>query len=459
MATAARMTALKLFVSHSSRLDDREPPDADRDRNWRLLREVCDALKKEYASQIEILVDQHLTAGVDWNSELKRWLFECHAAIILCSRRAVEVSDWVKLEGAVLACRAALDPNFLLIPVTFRGETTAADLAQGYFGALEIHRRQCIEDADCAAGIVAGIKARFGEPATLAVRCGQTPLARLRRAAANLLSKAAADSIERALAAIDPGARPVDTTGVDPHALALACRLIDPQSENGHAAFAIFQACLHELKSQPTLRAEVWALFGYVRSLWVHPAAAAYLPLAQVKRRPVALRGRHLLATDPEERTPEPYTLTRFLERAWPETRAYKVVMLPTMPLDIQDVMNEIRAQVIPRVNRQRTSAAEQDSSLKEDRRTFIVAIPANVDGSSPIDDSLIPDLRRLLDDFERIVLVLALPPVEDDQPDAGLHPWCEPVDPPLDPRVENAAYLADGKLRQEITETFGSRQ
>jgi hypothetical protein len=94
------MAALKLFISHSSRLRPASADDAEAQANWQLLQDTCKALKAEYSDKIEILVDyEGLHPGDDWERRLNEWLAECHAAIILFSRRAIEESNWVRKEA------------------------------------------------------------------------------------------------------------------------------------------------------------------------------------------------------------------------------------------------------------------------------------------------------------------------------------------------------------------------
>ena len=116
------MGALKLFISHSSRLDDEsvDSNDPEKNPNLKLLLEVIEDIKKEYGESIEILVDKDehgLPAGIDWEKRLNEWLAECHAAIILFSKRAIENSNWVKKEATILSWRRELEKDFILIPV------------------------------------------------------------------------------------------------------------------------------------------------------------------------------------------------------------------------------------------------------------------------------------------------------------------------------------------------------
>lgn len=52
------MPVLKLFVSHSSRLDDDPHTGTDKDENWKLLAATCRAIKEHYGDKSDVLVDQ-----------------------------------------------------------------------------------------------------------------------------------------------------------------------------------------------------------------------------------------------------------------------------------------------------------------------------------------------------------------------------------------------------------------
>ena len=135
------MAALRLFISHSSRLRPADAGDDQAQRNWQLLQATCKALKGAYQENIEILVDHAgLHPGDDWEHRLNEWLAECHAAIILFSRRAIDESDWVKKEATILSWRAELDDDFKLFPVLLDQQTTPADLERDFFGTLRINR-------------------------------------------------------------------------------------------------------------------------------------------------------------------------------------------------------------------------------------------------------------------------------------------------------------------------------
>ncbi len=98
------MLVPKLFVSHSSRLDDVEHKYTSQDHNWRLLEDTCGAIRRYYGASVRVLVDQDgLVPGADWNRQLDLWMAECHVALILFSKRAVEKSDCVLAVDVALA--------------------------------------------------------------------------------------------------------------------------------------------------------------------------------------------------------------------------------------------------------------------------------------------------------------------------------------------------------------------
>ncbi len=189
------MGRLKLFISHSSRLDDMDQERLDQDHNWRLLEETCKLLRQEYGDSIEILVDQDahgLYPGCDWEYRFNEWLAECHAAIILFSKRARTQSNWVKKEATILSWRRELDPNFTLIPVLLDGQTEPADLAKDLFGALRIDTSQCVRRAADAADIAEGIKGSdIGPPKKLKLQYAQTPYDKLKTVVARILMREA----------------------------------------------------------------------------------------------------------------------------------------------------------------------------------------------------------------------------------------------------------------------------
>lgn len=359
------MPALKLFISHSSRLDDVAHRYTDQDANWRLLQEVCDGLKARFGKAIHILVDRDgLIPGDDWNRELNLWLAECHAAVILVSRRALDKSDWVAKEAAILGWRKALDPDFTLIPITIEGESCAADLAQGFFGSLDMGRIQAARAhaERSAAQIVAAIEQGFGRQETLTRGCGHTPLDLLRDAVAHMLASAQSPNIlDAALDALD-ALNPLDEepphAGL-PHAKQcghrLARRLLRASVEDIGVCFATFRHLLCHAAPPIPVDSARW-LLKLVRALWVNPGAAAALASPAVGRPALALCGDYVLAAGPDEGSTA-YTFERYLERAWSYPQEPPLVVSlsrPDMPPD--EVWAMIVAKVQPGHPRDRKS-------------------------------------------------------------------------------------------------------
>ena len=93
--------SLKVFISHSSKDDPS------------LLEGLKNRIQKE---GFELRFDQgNLRAGDEWREELRKWMYDCDAAIILFSSSAI-TSSWVIAETIMLTWRRALDRTFLLIP-------------------------------------------------------------------------------------------------------------------------------------------------------------------------------------------------------------------------------------------------------------------------------------------------------------------------------------------------------
>jgi hypothetical protein len=142
------MAALKLFISHSSRLDDSNDGARDNNENWALLDSLHDQFKAQNSCGVEIipLVDKNISAGADWQKHLTLWLNECHVAIILFTDRALNDSAWVKKEATILLNRYEFvnenenenEKDFLLVPVFFEGENEPEDLCTESWKAIDI---------------------------------------------------------------------------------------------------------------------------------------------------------------------------------------------------------------------------------------------------------------------------------------------------------------------------------
>lgn len=429
------MPALKVFISHSSRLDDVPDRYTDKDVNWRLLQEVVDGLKARYGESIHILVDKDgLIPGDDWNRELNLWLAECQAAIILVTKRALKRSDWVAKEAAILGWRKALDPDFTLIPVTIEGDSEESDLSQGFFGSLDMGRIQCLHANRNADEIVAGVAGRLGEPEDLVTKHAMTPLDRLQGGIAKILAdNVTADSIAAALEAVGSEATIDRASNQRRYAELLARRLLRTSLDEADACFQAFQRSCGLLA--PKLpRERAIDLFEALRSLWVHPGAAAHLASALERKGSLALMAQLILQADPELGA-EAYTLERYIERVWPGSPLLKrvIVLASSTP-------NEVRARIRDAILRPGVPPmfddAWKDEQVRRDQRMIILVVDCRPEyGGLPAPEHRL-ELERLVGDYGKLVLIFALQPTDEPLP-----PTLTPVLPRLDWEVERDAY------------------
>lgn len=447
------MPSLKLFVSHSSRLDDVPHRYSSDDRNWKLLGETCRAIREKYGQRVEVLVDKDgLIPGDKWDHRLNLWLAECHVAIILFSKRAIEKSHWVAKEAAILSWRAELDTNFTLIPVMLDGETTPEDLARDFLGVLKIDANQCIRNAQTAAEILAGIVEKLGGPQDLAGDYPQTPLERLQGGIAKLLADGTTTaSIEAALEAVGCSGAPDGRPDHERYTDLLARRLLTATPDQASTCFNTFQLALDPLSPRPLLE-RARELLRQVRPLWVQPAAAAYLPLALRHKHPLALAGLLVTLADQYLET-QAYTLERYLERAWPGSSLYHYVTVAGHT-EAESVKAEIRRRFLGPGLPPMIDGAMQDQMVNQDPKTIVLVVRSGSDTGGLPDPALLRDLLRLETDYRKLVLIFALESAAETLPDR-----LQAVRPPLDPRCEQQAYLAERAAKTYLDQKYGIGQ
>ncbi|MEV6109109.1 toll/interleukin-1 receptor domain-containing protein [Streptomyces sp. NPDC051940] len=114
---------IKVFISHSTNSD----PFAAEVRTL-----VAEGLRKKH---YDVLVDADgLHAGMEWRAELYHWLRECHAALVLVNRAALE-SDWVSREVNILMWRRSHNRALRVVPA-FVGPVSSSDLRGSALGEL-----------------------------------------------------------------------------------------------------------------------------------------------------------------------------------------------------------------------------------------------------------------------------------------------------------------------------------
>lgn len=455
MEHAKGMPALKLFISHSSRLDDGPDRYTDKNVNWRLLREVVNGLKARYGESIHILVDRDgLIPGDDWNRELNLWLAECQAAIILVTKRALERSDWVAKEAAILGWRKALDPDFTLIPVTIEGDSKESDLSQGFFGSLDMGRIQCLHANRNANEIVAGVARRLGEPEDLVAKHAMTPLDRLQGGIAKILAdNVTADSIAVALEAVGSEVTIDRASNRARYAELLARRLLQTSLDKADACFQTFQRSFGLLAPKPP-KERALEVFAAVRSLWVHPGAAAHLRTALERKAALALTAQLILQADPELGA-KAYTLERYIERAWPQSPLLKLVSVPARytPDQVRDQIRDSMLGPMP-PGLPQLFQDMRDDQIRSDPRTIILVIDCRPDGGGRPDPVRRRELEILSTEYGKILLIFGMQPTDEPLPDD-----LTPVRPTLELIVEGRAFLAEKSAAITLKDSYPKNQ
>jgi hypothetical protein len=435
------MGALKLFISHSSRLDDEsvDSNDPEKNPNLKLLLEVIAAIKQEYGNSIDILVDKDehgLPAGHDWEKRLNEWLAECHVAIILFSKRAIENSNWVKKEATILSWRRELEKDFTLIPVLLDNQATPEDLEKDLFGTLRISKNQCVPNANNSQDILKGIKIALGEKETLEAKCKQTPFDKLECVITKLLTNNAdSDTLKEIWETLADSDKPIwhpDSKIRFAHALT-SYLLRDSEK-----CLASFEAVINKIRPK-TKQENAKELLEYIRPLWVDAKAAGCIPLALSHKKFVAQNGKLL---------PQ-YTFERYTERAWPMDKSYKLVF-STKSEEIS-LIEEIR-DVFKESKRMTLDADQCDARINTFPRQILIYLPASEqDGGGLLDDHLLR--TKLKTKYPNVIFVLGtgerLPAVVADD--------IAKIEPPLDLQLEYNQMIAEANIEDFLTEFYGN--
>lgn len=435
------MAVLKIFISHSSRLRRCDADDAQAQRNWQLLQETCALLQATYPETLEILVDyQGLKPGDDWERRLNEWLAECHAAIILFSARAIDESDWVKKEAAILSWRAAINAEFMLFPVLL-DEVTPEQLAKDFFGTLRITKSQCVQPVVTAKDIVDRIQARLSEAMALRDTWSSPLESLLSTVEALLATRVGLESLKPVWGRLFPHTQ-APATHAD-YARHLARYLFNKPDE----ALQRFRDVLDAARPEPD-RSHAKELLKYVRSLWVDAGAAGLIAAAKSHGQCLALNGECVGKPEPLLHT-EHFTLDRYLQRAWPSTDQISVI-----PVSQIGDADEIWAEVRRRGWRgtQRPSDERIDAKLRIDEKHRVVLLPtAAVSGEAP-DPALLSDLAERASQCKSLLFIVDI----GEQMPERLPKDLRPIVPPLSADSEWAQYDQEVEAQVLINDKYG---
>lgn len=441
---------LKLFISHSSRLDDMNS-DLPVNHNWQLLEETCRLLKVSYRDDIEILVDQDseegLYPGCDWEKRLNEWLAECHVAIILFSERARTTSNWVKKEATILSWRNEIQEDFTLIPVLLDQQTEASDLEKDLFGTLRINGTQCIKSVHSAQEIVVGIKKLLD--AIIKKRRIEAPLERLERVIEALLNDSTSPStLERAWNAIPDIEKPEwHPDSATRFASALARYLL----RRGESSLKAYTLLLNEIRPRPNQDKAI-ELLEYIRSLWVEAKVASRLRLVSNLTLVSGKQQKYFLVMNGRKFD---FTFVRYIERAWLISSDYIIVFI-SESTDLQAIHDQIRNYFIKKSkNNYSMNFDECDEYIKTFDQPILVYLPSsNDDGGGILHDFRLRNKLREL--YPNIIFVLGtgeqLPPLEE-LPDDVLA-----IEPEIQSKIEQKRHWEEARTMMFIENYYGKR-
>lgn len=391
--------ALKLFISHSSRLHDDETGDAQAQANWQLLQDTCGALGQAYGQDIDILVDYAgLQPSDRWEQCLDQWLYDCHAGVLLLSKRARQ-SAWVRKEATILCWRAANEADFKVFLVLLDGQQAADLEADDYFRTLGLSRFQCVKDVNTAAEIVPGLRPRLDECVALKSR-PQTPFERLVGGVEKILAREIdADSLADLWQALKVGGQP-PASAPDP-ARRLARGIAGHLVRQGEQALPLFTRLMNEVSPRPD-RQRAEEVLRYIRALWVDVGAARIMADARQPGDCLALNGHYVAKPVPELKAGY-FTLERYSERAWPGNRQTRIIPISQLT-SAEEIWHGVRAQFCPNVSPTPPAHVIDGLLRKRTERLIILLMPP---GDVLPDPAVLGELKARAGDCPSLLFIV----------------------------------------------------
>lgn len=437
------MAALKLFISHSSRLDDINGAQ-DKDENWELLRELCDTIKaKDLDVEVEVLVDQFIGTGTDWEKHLNLWLAECHAAIILYSKRALQQSDWVKKEATILNWRWQVEKEFPLLPVFFEDETNVEDAKASFWQAIglqQVNSATCPRDAEAIVDeiekqqrfqqLLARLKSQ-GSIATPFTHIAEELKIHLddERIFSDL--QAAWDNLNHA----DKPTAPADSIELLVNNL-IRFLLVSPTE------------CMQKLYDFATLikrretRERMQEVHGALRAIWVNPGAASMLSSGKNDDVILALNGMHLdERASKGPKSTDNFTVDRYIKRIWHND--LKGILVPlTDQTTLEDVEREIWKQC--RLINPTSKPEKLRKKVMQLNEYVVIYLPSKDPAIDLPDTERAREIISLRQHYPNLRVVIGL----GEQPLGGDLPGIKPIEPSLDTEFEDDQFLSDRGLQ-----------
>lgn len=397
------MPALRLFVSHSSRLRDNEVDDAQAQKNWQLLQETCGTLDAAYPDEAKVLVDYAgLQASDDWEKCLDQWLYDCHTGVLLLSKRAVQ-SAWVIKEATILCWRAAIEPDFRLFTVLLDG-LTPEDLEQdAHFRALRLTRFQVLRVNSCAQSIVTGLRPQL-DPRVALCKTPPTPLEKIAAAIEKILSEqTGAGTLETVCAKILASRPPLKQLDCR---RAVARLIAAALLREGRSALEKLRHLLDDPVALCAAAGPAQALFRLLRPLWVEADAAGIIARSTAAGSALALNGQHV-STSIDDWGTTYFTLERYLERAWPDSNQFTLVA-STRTCSAEEIWDDVRSGCSPLGKRHLSlSGRTDDRCVRQcsERGGHVIVLLTAEEGVS-IDPALLGQLRALAQGCDSLLFI-----------------------------------------------------
>ena len=313
------MAKCRVFISHSSKIQEQRD----------LLETIVTSLQSRDGGY-EVLVDrQGIKAGDEWRQKIHAWLADCHAAVILFSKEALE-SPWVLKEATVLGWRKSQEPEFKLVLVRMP-DVSKHDLDSQNYAPLNLNELQHATTSN-AGEIVGIVKTSIGSP-----QITKTPMEKLREEIAGFLKRVDESMLKQAcdthfgqipwVPGTDSKARFADHLS----------RKIFQEGPNNLATAKTVLASLHlSLDEETALR-----IFKILGPFWVEPDAAGKIHAARtgtVDYRDIAMNGKHLYD----------FTAEMYLARAYPLSTLWRLIRVSDSAADddlqhiSRSVLNEV---------------------------------------------------------------------------------------------------------------------
>ncbi|MEW8411368.1 MAG: toll/interleukin-1 receptor domain-containing protein [Candidatus Thiodiazotropha sp.] len=415
---------LKLFVSHSSKTD----------ASKQFLQKICNKLQ-ENDNGCYVLVDKSgdIYPSADWEKRLDEWLAECHAAVILVTKAALN-SWWVLKEATILKWRWGLDSNFKRLFIVLLDDLENTVFKKGRYKILNLDRVQFLTDHDNDPDkIVAKIETELAKTQPLVTwfdRIKGSLSSTLREVDPTMLALTCQDlQVENRLG------EAVNWSGSDnlPQADALA-RLI---LREHHTSLRVYNDVIDAI-NPPLHHDSAQPLYETVYPLWIKGEAAALLPFTCEDKDPeskrLAINGRRLYR----------FTAESFVRRSYPFSNDWQLIPIPKVLTDAHAIAAEVRNYFRNRISGDLDSSDEDtDEEIQDCPSPLYILLAENL-----TDDTILDELQEL---YPKAVFLLSMGitmPAEDAIP-AKAKPISPPVDVELERQQNNQMNRSRGLLNK----------